>query len=489
MITKEERAYLLNEMKNLLKEYDYNYSDAALDDIVDTWESKKTLLIEAFKRHPNYVEGKFMIAFSSDYERIIDTSQIDSFSYYIRDVARKMVGSLPDDIDLKRIEDRTNFLPHAIWNLFENLSTISPTRTISEEVAILMNKFSENLHIHKGEKTSRAINKLCTYLGYNKDEEYNREFAKYADSLSPVVIKRHTVLSINPIDYLTMSFGNSWSSCHTIDKENKRGMPNSYSGCYSSGTMSYMLDESSMVFYIVDSSYDGTNYYLQPKVNRQMYHYSNEKLIQGRLYPQGNDGARDFYKQYREIVQEIIAKIFDLPNLWIAKHGASEIRNYVKDEGTHYKDYREFDSCTISLLKDSKNIEDVNIGSFPICIECGQRHERNDCISCCKGMVRCAHCGSVVEENEARIIDGQYYCGDCWFYCECCDEYHVGEGTYANGYGRVCEKCLKEYFMICESCGEYYHKSRIEQQDGRNICYRCQRKDLEYKDIIKLIFG
>ena len=44
-------------------------------------------------------------------------------------------------------------------------------------------------------------------------EAYDK-FAKYADSINPIKVKRHTVLSVHPIDYYTMSFGNSWTSCH-----------------------------------------------------------------------------------------------------------------------------------------------------------------------------------------------------------------------------------------------------------------------------------
>lgn len=479
MITTEERAYLLREMKNLLKEYDYTYTEDALNKIIDEWEHNKSHLIDAFKTHPNYVDGKFMIAFNADFERVVDTDQISSFSRYIlEDVARTMRDTLPEDINEQRISDLCSYLPSKIWTFFEKLHLYA-VRTISEDTAVLINNFSPNIHAHAGEKTSRVVNKICTYLGYNKHENYNREFAKYADSLSPIVIKRHTILSINPLDYLTMSFGNSWSSCHTIDKNNKRGMEHGYHGCYSSGTISYLMDKSSMVFYIVDSSYDGDEYYTQPKVNRQMYHYGNDKLIQGRLYPQDNDGASDFYKQYRVVVQEIIAKIFDVPNLWVTKHGTGEIRRHIVDEGTHYKDYREFSSCTISLLKDSDNDYDVQIGEWPICIQCGDRHEEEDCISCCPNLIRCSHCGEMIHEDDIRMIDGEYYCDDCCHYCEYCERYHIGEEYLIKGYGYVCEECFNNHFVKCDYCGEYEFRSRIiyMSDEEKHMCRRCFNKN------------
>jgi hypothetical protein len=199
------------------------------------------------------------------------------------------------------------------------------------------------------------MNKLFTYLGYNKHPDYNREFAKYADALNPLVIKRHTILSLNPLDYLTMSFGNSWASCHTIDKENKRNMPNSYQGQYSSGTMSYMLDATSMVFYTVDKSYEGIEYWTQPKINRQMFHYAEDKLVQGRLYPQDNDGCQNEYTGYRNLVQEIIAQVLEVPNLWSLKIGTNAAGRYIYTRGTHYADYCYYDNCSLSTLKGSEN--------------------------------------------------------------------------------------------------------------------------------------
>ena len=162
---------------------------------------------------------------------------------------------------------------------------------------------------------------------------------------------------MNPLDYLTMSFGNSWASCHTIDKTNKRRMPNSYEGMYSSGTVSYMLDKPSMVFYTVDAAYEGKDFWHEPKINRQMFHWAEDKLVQGRLYPQDNDGNGGAYTPYREIVQKIMSEIFEFPNLWTVSKGTDAASKYVVSEGTHYRDYESYSNCTLSRPKGSENEE------------------------------------------------------------------------------------------------------------------------------------
>jgi hypothetical protein len=140
------------------------------------------------------------------------------------------------------------------------------------------------------------------------------------------------------------------------------------------------------VFYTVDASYDGDEYWNEPKINRQMFHYGEEKLIQARLYPQDNDGDDAAYVPYRNIVQGIISTIFDFPNLWMLKKGTKEVRAYVNSEGTNYRDYYHFENCSISRIKGSENEKDITIGAKPICVSCGNRHWKEDNISCCNNI-------------------------------------------------------------------------------------------------------
>ena len=473
MLTTSEKNYLLSSMDNLLYEYDYEYETDAIENIIDEWARQKAGFIEAFKKHPHYVEGKFMIAFDADYERVVDINASYDFKNWVMNHAMPaMIGKLP-----KEMQDETpdgGYLPWPIYDFFRYLYNYA-SRCISESTAEYLNKWCPAIHAHAGQKTSRVVNKLCCYLGYDKVEGYNREFAKYADSLSPLIIKRHTILSINPLDYLTMSFGNSWASCHTIDKENRRGMPNDYSGCYSSGTISYMLDPSSMVLYTVDASYEGDEYWNEPKINRQMFHYGNEKLVQGRLYPQDNDGNGDVYTPYRNIVQNIMATIFDFPNLWTISKGTDHASRYVNSYGTHYRDYAYYDNCSLSRVKGSTNEDYITVGATPICVKCGNRHREADNINCCNKM-RCADCGRPIDEDESYYVNGEYYCRDCVEYCEHCNEYHRDESTWIESQGiYVCESCLHNDYVYCEICEEYvrdWDSTFIESED-RYVCDNC----------------
>lgn len=458
IITQDERNYLLESMKALLSKYEYEHTDDALNKIIDEWSNQKKELINGFRKHPNYVEGKFLIAFPHQYVRASDRNAINNFSWWLENNALRS-PDIPREIYNRKGSCR--FLPADLWDFLTKLTTYSD-QYISASTAEMLKRVIPEIHPRAGLKTSRVVNKICTYMGYNKIDGFNKEFAKYADGLNPITIERRVILSLNPLDYLTMSFGNSWSSCQTIDKQNLRRMPNGYRGQYSSGTMSYMLDASSMVLYTVDSAYNGDEYYNEPKINRQMFHYGEDKLVQGRLYPQSNDsGSSSLYDDYRNVVQKIVATIFDFPNLWTFKRGTYEICKYVRTDGTHYQDYIHFDNCTISKIKDKENIECLKIGARPICINCGDRHSFGDTIDCCgKHDFVCTECGCVISEEDTFFINGDPYCRDCVYLCDDCDDFVLETWTVYDQYGEryVCEECRDRYYNYCEDCGEYIHE-------------------------------
>lgn len=476
IINEMERDYLVSEMENLLEEYDYEYSRTALETIISKWADAKAPIITAFKKHPKYVEGKFMIAYDVDFERKIDKEESRIFSRWLRENALPRMELLP-----KEIADRTahgNYIPQGIFDFIYYLHNYAE-RCISENTANYLNTYIPEIHAHAGQKTTRVVNKLCTYLGYSKVDGYNRAYARYADSLNPLSIKRHTVLSLNPLDYLTMSFGNSWSSCHTIDKNNKRRMPNGYQGQYSSGTMSYMLDPSSMVLYTVDGAYNGNEYWTQPKVNRQMFHWGEDKLVQARLYPQDNDYNGEAYTPYRNIVQEIMSTIFDFPNLWTISRGGSNASQYIIGRGTNYQDYRYFDNVTLCRIKGKDNQNQFQVGETPICIECGRTHHDEECISCCAdyGRYACADCGERIHEDDVCWVNGEPYCRDCVHWCEWCEDYHRQDEFWIEDRQMyVCESCYNEDFYCCEECGDYIRDAYYVDSEEIYVCNTCRER-------------
>lgn len=472
MITTEEREYLLSSMKRLLSEYDYEYTDDALNKIITEWANKKKCLIEAFKKHPNYIKGKFMIAVEREYVREANPKAIRDFMSWVHCAMDECRYSIPAHLIAQRERECCCWLPNDLFCLMDTRLSSYYEPTISKEMASRFNEVLPEIKARSGTKTTRFVNKLCTYLNYNQHPEYNKKFAEYSDALSPRTFKRFTVLSLNPLDYLTMSFGNSWSSCHTIDKENKRRMPNGYEGQYGSGTMSYMLDSVSMVLYTIDSNAT-KEYWDMPKINRQMFHYGNEKLIQGRLYPQSNDWYGSAYIPYREFVQEILSATMGI-SAWSKADEIACRDTY--SWGTHYRDYDSFDNCRISIVEDSTNTKAIEIGAYPICISCGRRHRKENNIHCdCKRRYRCSKCGRVHEtKDDVTFIDGYAYCNSCITWCDCCKEYHGTTSYYIKSENiNVCAHCRSKYYTSCDYCGDYVPLGELTHTKHGDICHDC----------------
>lgn len=453
ILSYEMRQELIDEMKALLIEYHYHPTDAALNKIIDEWCLNKADLIRSFKKHPNY-NGKFQITFDHDFDRVFDKEAVLQFtnwlssnevrSLFYREVKLRswsynelvnicyrlnnIINVFYNDANIRTINGKpleyyaeqyqkfTRYKNEYDWdsnviiigrqaydrerysqlNKVENiqyfLRNFGLPQFIDGYTKDFFNDYFPEAKVRVGQKLSKVINKILCLLGVNKAPDYNKEFAKLADGLNPLKIKRHTIISVHPIDYLTMSFGNSWASCHTIDKRNDRDIDSehNYRGCNSSGTMSYMLDGTSCVFYTVDASHDGKNLELADKINRCMFHYYDHRLVQGRVYPQSNDsGANDFYRDIREIAQKVFADMLGVPNYWTNNKGTDACDIVTLSKGTHYKDYLHYETCNVSTLKDADKDEllPIRIGHDPICPCCGKTHSRETNIECwsCNG--------------------------------------------------------------------------------------------------------
>lgn len=244
----------------------------------------------------------------------------------------------------------------------------------------------------KGTKTSRAFNKICVEYGVDKWNKYNKEFAKYADMVSGTERQLNFIISVNPLDYLTMSFGKSWASCHTIDKNNRRHLSNAYAGQYCNGTLSYMIDASSIVTFVLESTEGNDGLHEIGKLYRCMFHVNSEthKCIQGRIYPQGNDGSTDLYKKFRAVIQHELSEWFELPeNRWIVAPVSYSDTN---SNGTHYQDYHYNADCKVFYPSSEGRNGVVNIGKYAPCVYCGEELHSNSYLS----HVRC----DVPSDNE-----------------------------------------------------------------------------------------
>jgi hypothetical protein len=148
-------------------------------------------------------------------------------------------------------------------------------------------------------------------------------------------------------------------------------MPSSYSGAYCGGTVSYMLDSTSFITYVHDKIPTDVE---EGKIYRNMFHYGNNILVQGRIYPQGNDGLTDLYSEFRQFVQNEFSKLLGLTSdVWVKRNRGCGYNTATY--GVHYADYLHFTQCNVTYPKERSESCDnvIDIGHNRICPHCGQR--------------------------------------------------------------------------------------------------------------------
>ena len=476
------RENITREFRAELSERDYDDEHYAVDKIIDNALKAKANLLELLSKHPLWNAEKLMIAFDQDYDRKLELNELTVFCSYLRD---NVVAYIDADFERLGIDGQENIRRRDVifWmeiNIKEQFFNESMAGNID-----YINTLGD-YKLRTNEKSSKAIGKICRQEGWDKLEGYGKRYAALCDNLNPIKVKRHTVVSLNPIDFLLMSNGDSWESCHYI------GNYSSNAGCYSSGTISYMLDECSFIFYTVDASYDGTEIERAKKAQRQVFGYNDEVFLQSRLYPQGNDcGAEHVYTDIRNIVQKILADCLDKPNLWTISRDIDTINDVVEKGygATCYPDWHRGNPgsthCCLSTLKsraNGKEFRKIVFGTTPICISCGGTHNVTENISCCRSGngYYCADCGSWVDEDDVCFVGDEAYCDSCANYCDRCGCYeHRDNGEWLGDYW-YCDGCLPEVAYQCDECGCWEFHDDCYFTDYNTYCSDCGNELLFY---------
>jgi hypothetical protein len=261
-------------------------------------------------------------------------------------------------------------------------------KSVTSEFKERAEKLISGAKVSVGAKYTRAIRQLCGAIGLTKCDDFEKQFATLSDAFSDGKVKRRYCLSINPLDFLLMSNGNSWSSCHFLEY-------GSSNKCYQAGTMSYPMDKVTMILFTIDNIKGDGDFYTYPKLHRQLFMYSSKFLMQSRLYPSWTD------KAYSTLTRDTVRGIIDECEGNKDKEGVWGMVRWNVESGSrkffvtapralHYQDYV-YDYNINIIPKSDASIpdyyEDVNpfelpeIGGTIVCPKCGKEHNYNS--HCC----------------------------------------------------------------------------------------------------------
>lgn len=434
---------LTKELKCTLDEMDVDWEHIGVETNMESYEKNKSHLVDVLRKSPHWNEDLHGLLFDCEEMRTLNT-------YKTEGLFRRLLRMLP-----REHEDRLCYNVR-YYSIYSN-------QFVSEGVAEILNSLYPDLRAQEGQKTSRMINKLWKMLGVDiNSKEYQVVFAEFADAINPISITRPFILSANPSDYITMSYGSSWASCHIINPYKANG-GGGYSGCYKAGTLSYMNDAYTLIGYTLEKLPENLRDACRiPKITRQcfMVDVDNGVIMQSRQYPETNNTQRA--DEYRKLVQEGVAEALGEPNLWKKTSGYEPFYQY---DNRHYPDYHYVDSYNINLsfLKTRPSLEDTGV-MFPV----GQKPY-------------CLRCGGDIDDSEYIYCEDCNHDGKVW--CECCEEWCDEDDGCETADGWRCNGCIEEYYEECAECGRYVHRNdvwEVENDSYTYVCYDCVNYSSRY---------
>lgn len=288
--------------------------------------------------------------------------------------------SISKDIDLEVTIEEMKVLKRDLANEFPKYGTYvynMPTQYfITNEMNDLYDscfRFAQQFYSGKGMKLSKFFSQFL------QDPQFDIELSKVMQNKR---VLGTVFLSIDPYDYLTSSLNqHGWKSCHRIT-----------SGEYGTGSLSYMLDETTIVSYRAKKdkefnyNYWGIKFKGNSKLHRQLVYFDKKScsIIFGRQYPNDNE---QLSKEIRFLLEERVSEYLGVENQW----------KVFKDkyDGTftdvcklHYSDVKNDFGFKFARLSNSrKDVADWQVGSeLPCLCGCGnfvdRANERALCNSC-----------------------------------------------------------------------------------------------------------
>lgn len=422
-----------------------------------------------------YKREEYKLRFVKPYE-ILE----DAILYFYRTlIASRNISSVGDNIVTDNMLDTTHFI--SLCNMLELNKAKFRGMKISKFFILLLKE------IMKRDMTERTDE--LKKLEAMEIDIISQDFSQVINTLKTAKRKQTVVLSVALEDFVSMSYGNGWESCHRLG------------GLYGQGCIAYALSENVILAYV-------KNDYDEFKKNWRQVIYCDAKTgfaIGSRQYPTVNENAS-------KLARNMWQKIYNEKNYgvsttdgfkfstkaqgldeWIEKHNEFA---YVDIDELYHTDSRIDGHVWSTWHKESvKNVLNVCDEKI-ICLTCGGWHDNREdnsvsCADCSGGTYYCEYCGDYHREDDVRYVDSEngYVCDDCindhYDYCHECDEWYRSDEMYwiESENSSVCQNCLDYNYAYCEHCNEYVRDEDINSvNDGEKyVCDWCVGNEDYYR--------
>lgn len=448
--------------RDLSYEADYDFSDDAFKWNLKQWAKNKAHLYNVLSKDKDFNENELAIVKNISVNRSCnnDIAQ-EILNDYLRIgtnyATRWTISPILYLVDGDGMLKYSNYLPSNWENHKFNDKEISLMDWCNVKNDIILSDFSrasvllKSLNFKDGQKASKVIRKILDkfnlnnwvsdYISFAKpvrklDENgewtgemtkclnYEQMFAQLSDNLSPKTFNYKLVISINPLDYLTQSRGNGWSSCHAFSSK----WDNSYSGCNKGATLTMMTDPSSVITYLLDIDDENTDLWNIEKNQRQTYFVSDthDFIVANEVYP-----TRD--KNVGNIILDNMLNLFNPSSEWTKNH---DFDYHTRNEICcfDYDEYYGFDDWNKSGVK--CNFIKNELGN--------------------KFNLTIGHRAKTINDNDSFITENDKVI-TCGYWCDYCYCYHDEDDLYwSDYYGRyICQDELEREFYYCEDIDDY----------------------------------
>lgn len=353
--------------------YGYDITPSVISKMVEHSIKAKKEIIDVLRKHPAWNEDEMCIILSErKYSRVFKDTAIFDFATFLKNSAEY----IHSDQDKK---DRIN-------KVFQELVRVKVPFFGDKEKKIVdsLNALNSEYRLHYTCKTSKVVMKICKEEGLDKIPNFDKKYSELSDLINPKEMIMKEVISVNPVDYLEMSngFDYNWISCHNLKD-----------GGWKAGTISYLLDNHSLIYYQVPDTTPINKIHNVSRYLRQVWLYTDECLAALRLYPQDNDGdiSKGLYAKIRTTVLDIFAECLDVKDdesPWLTSfkmaHKIIEKGDY---DAVAYPDWELGNpgapKCCVSKLRTrTKMMPTFYGGEIPRCVKCGAEHYNEASLYC-----------------------------------------------------------------------------------------------------------